>query len=100
MDDFHMGMANNGSAPRGALRGTSTGVPNQATVTYDLSYSGLGVNSPLWIDPDGHEFPIGVLFTNGGYEMDILMTAMVPEPTTLCLLAVGGLAMLHRCRAA
>lgn len=47
----------------------------------------------MGIDPDGHGFPIGVMFTNGGWSHTITMTAIVPEPTTLWLLALAALAL-------
>lgn len=156
--------------------GTSTGTPYQSAASVSLAYTGVGINSPIWIDPDwavgyeyeittnewansfkaielvpigdglfdldvwdtattdwlevatdvaagtvnfstvapgrsvkkfrvrgiepeaeldpdGHGFPIGLIFTNGGWSHTITMTAVVPEPATFWLLSLAGLAL-------
>jgi len=179
MDTFVLQAA---AAEKGALAGdplvgSPTGQPLQSAVSYQLGYTGVGVNSPLWIDPEwavgyeyeittnqswnsfktielvpigdslydidvwdtatsdwlevatdlgpgqvnfstiapgrsvkkfrvrgidpdaqidpeGHGFPIGLIFANGGWSHTITMTALVPEPATLGLLALGSLLLL------
>ncbi|MDM8007961.1 MAG: PEP-CTERM sorting domain-containing protein [Phycisphaerae bacterium] len=178
MDNFVLqaAAANKGALAGDPLIGTPTGQPYQSAVTYELAYTGVGINSPLWIDPewaigyeyeittneywnsfktielvpignslydidvwdtatsdwlevatdlgpgqvsfstiapgrsvkkfrvrgidpgaeidpDGYGFPIGVMFTGGGWSHTITMTAIVPEPTTLWLLALAALAL-------
>jgi hypothetical protein len=159
--------------------GTPTGVPGQTSATVTMAYSGLGINYPIWIDPewaigyeyeittntmwnsfkaielvpvgdglfdidiwdtatsgwlevatdvpagqvsfgtiapghwvqkfrvrgiepeaeldpDGHGFPIGLMFTNGGLTHTITTTAIVPEPATLLLVGLPALLLLGR----
>lgn len=184
LDDFFLGpLSATGIMPAAAIPGTPTGTPNQHKASIQLDYSGFGVNTPIWIDPEiaygyeyeistdsgfgyalndfkaielprigdnlfdvevwrnnqwesvaadynadngalplgagvkkfrvlgindpgvaidpaGHDFPLGVMFTSGGWKMELLMTGLaVPEPTSLMVLSLGAVAALRRRRA-
>lgn len=54
-----------------------------------------GIEPEAEIDPDGHGFPIGLMFTSGGWTHTIVTTAILPEPATLMLLCLGGALTSH-----
>jgi len=50
-------------------------------------------------DEFGNEYAVITgIGVNGGVTRGFVMSVMIPEPSTLSLLALGGLAMLARCR--
>jgi hypothetical protein len=57
-----------------------------------------GVDYQAEIDPEGHGFPIGVLFTNGGWDQQITMTAITPEPASALPAILAAAAVMRRRR--
>jgi len=55
-----------------------------------------GIEPEAELDPDGHGFPIGLMFTSGGWTHTIVTTAILPEPAALMLFCLGG--ALTSCR--
>lgn len=55
-----------------------------------------GIEPEAQLDPEGHGFPIGLMFTNGGWQHTITTTAIVPEPATLSLLGMALLFLRRR----
>lgn len=171
-DTFVLNAATPGVSAGDPVVGTSTGTPGRSAASLTMSYSGTGVTTPWWIDPewaygyeyeitsgslgnsfksvelvplgdgmydvdvwngtewvekaadvqagvvsfasiapgmavrkfrvrgiepgieiDGHGFPVGLIFNNGGYSHTVTMTAFVPEPAAAGVLILGGLAM-------
>jgi len=59
----------------------------------------MGIEPSAGIDPaDPQGFPTGLTFAAPGLDTAVTMTSIVPEPATLSLLALGGLAALRRRR--
>ncbi|MFC1806348.1 PEP-CTERM sorting domain-containing protein, partial [Planctomycetota bacterium] len=56
-----------------------------------IDANGLGL-------PDGYDAQIGSIFAPGLGEFQLLSLTYTPEPTTLSLLALGGLGLLARRR--
>jgi hypothetical protein len=55
-----------------------------------------GIEPQAQVDPEGHGFPIGLIFSNGGWQHTITTTAVVPEPATIVLFAACGLLCRRR----
>ena len=178
-DDFVLTTASAGTAAGNPVVGTSTGTTGQSVVSTTLPYSGIGITTPWWIDPewaagyeyeltqnagrtafksielvpvgdglydvdvwrddtwveiaadvesgewlfstlgetgpvykfrvrgieqsagiplDGHGFPLGVTFTNGGWDVSVTMTGFVPTPGAAMTMVVAGLLAVRRRR--
>lgn len=116
-DAAGIGITHNDDDPGGGtLLSTITGafVPGPgdylltvSSYNYDpLNPGGLLIwnNTPFSIErpPDGPGAPgpvaswSGTAFTNGGYQIDLRGVEFVPEPSTLLLLGLGGLALIRR----
>lgn len=178
-DDFVLVTASAGTAAGNPVVGASTGTPGQSVVSTTLPYSGLGITTPWWIDPewaagyeyeltenagrtafksielvpvgdglydidvwrddawfelatdvsagewlfstlgetrpvykfrvrgieesaqiplDGHGFPLGVTFTNGGWDVSVTMTGFVPTPGSSAIIVLAGVIATRRRR--
>ena len=89
--------------------GSDPGVNDVLTYNWDMDddgeYDDFTGAAGEWMFPDGEEGlkPIGLQLTDGdgGVDTQVFeLVVTVPEPTSMALLAMGGLAMLKRKRRA
>ncbi|MEM6854379.1 MAG: PEP-CTERM sorting domain-containing protein, partial [Planctomycetota bacterium] len=88
----------NGNTP-GSLVGVDSGA-GFFTVTVDISGFAENTLSQMRLDPIGGAFSNSGSQTAGNfYEIDFIQISTIPEPASLMLVGLGGLAMLTRRRA-